>query len=142
MKPLAALRVFLCLAWLVTPRFTRAMDDLLQNLAEPVWREAFSAVRQEVLLDVVAVGLEQGRRAAQAADLLLRPLDHAMLLAALGIEHLAGAGYLAALLRACLRLQLGHLALLNEPCAGLSPDAARMLAVASKANRHGSPNGR
>src|SRR5215212_6893314 len=83
--------------------------------------EAFSAVRQEVLLDVVAVGLEQGRRAAQVADLLLRPLDHAVLLAALGIEHLAGAGDLETLLRAGLRLQLGHLALLTSRSAGSRP---------------------
>src|SRR5215216_5502614 len=104
--------------------------------------EAFSAVRQEVLLDGVAVGLEHGRRAAQVANLLLRPLDHAVLLAALGVEHLAGAGDLEALLRARLGLQLGHLALLNEPCGGLSPVSGSNACCLSKANRHGSPNGR
>ena len=40
-----------------------------------------SAVRQEVLLDVVAVGLEQDGRAAQIADLLGRAFDHAVALA-------------------------------------------------------------
>src|ERR1700733_8508942 len=71
-----------------------------------------SGVRQEVFLDVVAVGLEQHVGAAQLADLLLGPLDHAVALAALGIEHLAGARHLEALFSARFGLQLGHFALL------------------------------
>src|SRR6185295_5023568 len=71
-----------------------------------------SGVRQEVFLDLVAVGLEQHVGAAQLADLLLGPLDHAVALAALGIEHLAGARDLEALFGAGFGLQLGHFALL------------------------------
>src|SRR5579859_5195990 len=71
-----------------------------------------SGVRQEVLLDVVAIGLEQHARAAELTNLLLRPLDHAVALAALGVQHFAGGGYLEALFGARLGLQLGHLALL------------------------------
>src|SRR4051812_21529050 len=70
------------------------------------------SVRQEILLDVVAVGLEQHAGAAQLADLLLGPLDHAVALAALGVHHLAGGGHLEALFSARFGLQLGHLALL------------------------------
>src|SRR5262249_53818309 len=76
-----------------------------------------SAVGQKVFLDVVAVRLEQHVGAAQLPDLLLGPLDHAVALAALGIEHLAGAGDLEALLGARLGLDLGHLALLFRPAA-------------------------
>src|SRR5690242_11932843 len=71
-----------------------------------------SGVRQEVLLDVVAVGLEQHAGAAQLTNLLLRPLDHAVALAALGMHHLAGGSHLEALFSARFGLQLGHLALL------------------------------
>src|ERR1700759_3341125 len=71
-----------------------------------------SGVRQEVLLDVVAVGLEQHARAAELTNLLLRPLDHAVALAALGVHHLAGGSHLEALFGARFGLQLGHLALL------------------------------
>src|SRR6185369_12636486 len=71
-----------------------------------------SGVRQEVLLDVVAVGLEQHAGAAQLPDLLLRPLDHAVALAALGVHHFAGGSHLEALFGAGFGLQLGHLALL------------------------------
>src|SRR5262245_22230384 len=71
-----------------------------------------SAVRHPILLDVVAVGLEQHVGAAQLPDLLLGPLDHAVALARLGIQHLAGAGDLEALFSARLGLDLGHLALL------------------------------
>ncbi len=70
-----------------------------------------SAVGQEVLLDVVTIGLEQNVGAAQVPDLLVGPLDHAVALAALGVQHLAGARDLKALFSARLRLQLGHLAL-------------------------------
>src|ERR1700750_685979 len=71
-----------------------------------------SGVRQEVLLDVVAVGLEQHARAAELTNLLLRPLDHAVTLTALGMHHLASGSHLEALLGARFGLQLGHLALL------------------------------
>src|SRR6202012_2258185 len=71
-----------------------------------------SGVRQEVLLDVVAVGLEQHAGAAELANLLLRPLDHAVALAALGLHDLACGGHLEALFGARFGLQLGHLALL------------------------------
>src|SRR5580693_8759929 len=63
-------------------------------------REKGSAVRQEEFLDLVAVGLEQNRRAAQIADLLGRALDHAVALAALGVDDLAGPGDFEALFRA------------------------------------------
>src|ERR1700760_2293080 len=77
----------------------------------PGWDER-SGVRQEVLLDVVAVGLEQHAGAAELTNLLLRPLDHAVALAALGVHHLAGGSHLEALFGARFGLQLGHLALL------------------------------
>src|SRR5438445_3777215 len=73
---------------------------------------ARSGVRQEILLDVVAVGLEQHAGAAKLTNLLLCPLDHAMALAALGVHHLAGSSHLEALFSARLGLQFGHLALL------------------------------
>src|ERR1700678_212056 len=75
-------------------------------------RKVRSRVRQEVFLDVVAVGLEQHAGAAELSDLLLRPLDHAMALAALGVQHFACGSHLEALFSARLGLQLGHLALL------------------------------
>src|SRR3954452_12445895 len=75
-------------------------------------RRTRSGVRQEIFLDVVAVGLEQHASAAQLADLLLGPLDHAVALAALGVHHLAGGRHFEALLGARFGLQLGHLALL------------------------------
>src|SRR4051812_36494581 len=71
-----------------------------------------SGVRQEVFLDVVAVGLEQHAGAAELTNLLLRPLDHAMALAALGGQYFTGGSHLEALFSARLGLQLGHLALL------------------------------
>src|SRR5580658_4663811 len=71
-----------------------------------------SAVRQKVLFDVVAVGLEQHVGAAQLADLLFGTLDHAVALARLRVEDLAGPRHLEALFRARLGLDLGHLALL------------------------------
>src|ERR1700730_13710846 len=73
-----------------------------------------SAVGQEKLFDVVAVGLEHHPRAAVIADLLVGPLDHAVTLAGLRRHHLAAAGYLEALLRARFGLDLGHLALLRR----------------------------
>src|SRR6266566_7315410 len=71
-----------------------------------------SAVRQEIFLDVIAVGLEQHVGAAQLADLLFGALDHAVALARLRIEDLAGTGHLEALFSARFGLHLGHLALL------------------------------
>jgi hypothetical protein len=65
---------------------------------------------QEVLLDVVAVGLEQDPGAAEIADLLGRAADHHVPLAALGVLDLAGRGDLEALFGAALGLQLGHFA--------------------------------
>src|SRR5882672_4787107 len=73
---------------------------------------ARSGVRQEIFLDVVAVGLEQHAGAAELTNLFLRPLDHAVALAALGVHHFAGGSHLEALFSARLGLQLGHLALL------------------------------
>src|SRR5580692_1391363 len=75
-------------------------------------KQSRSGVRQEVLLDVVAVGLEQHARAAELANLLLRPLDHAVALAALGGHDFASGSHLEALFSARFGLQLGHLALL------------------------------
>src|ERR1700758_4821130 len=97
-----------------------------------------SGVRQEVLLDVVAVGLEQHARAAQLTNLLLRPLDHAVALAALGMHHLAGGSHLEALFGARFGLELGHLALLNgrntkSPAGGVR--TAKMLVRALKVLR-------
>src|SRR5580692_11722639 len=103
-KPLAALSTFLCLAWEVTPRLTRAMIQISGKGL---------AVRQEEFLDLVAVGLEQHRRAAQITDLLGRALDHTVAPPALGIDDLAGPGNFEALFRARFGLQLGHLALLR-----------------------------
>src|SRR6266481_6087013 len=76
------------------------------------WTGTRSGVRQEKFLDVVAIGLEQHAGAAQLANLLLGPLDHAVALAALGGHHFAGGSHLEALFSARLGLQLGHLALL------------------------------
>src|ERR1044072_4544462 len=97
-KPFAAFRTFLCLAWDVTTRFIRAMTDLLYaDLRVQKSKSDRSAVGQPVFLDVVAVGLEQHVGAAQLADLLLGPLDHAVTFARVGRQHLAGAGNLEAL---------------------------------------------
>src|SRR5580704_10327158 len=93
-----------------------------------------SGVRQEVLLDVVAVGLEQHAGAAKLTNLLLRPLDHAVALAALGGHHFAGGSHLEALFSARLGLQLGHLALLlpRKKRARRGAFAAKMLVRALK----------
>src|SRR3569623_935300 len=72
-----------------------------------------SGVWQEVLIDVVAVGLEQDTGDAQLHDLLLGPLDHEVALACKGGHNLARTGHFKALFGARLGLQLGHLALLN-----------------------------
>src|SRR5580692_770922 len=70
------------------------------------------AFEQPVFLDPVTVGLEQHLGAAMVADLLRRPLDHAVTFARLGEQHLPGAGDLEALLGARFGLEFGHLALL------------------------------
>src|ERR1700680_1859591 len=75
-------------------------------------RSERSGVRQEIFLDVVAVGLEQHAGAAELTNLLLGPLDHAVAFAALGGHHFAGGSHLEALVSARFGLQLGHLALL------------------------------
>src|SRR5260370_558724 len=77
-------------------------------------RPARSAVRQEILDDVVAVGLEHHAGAAVLADLLLGPLDHAVALAGHRRLHLAAGGDLEALFSARLGLQLGHFSLLQS----------------------------
>src|ERR1700759_1074838 len=82
------------------------------RLNRPRARPERSGVRQEVFLDVVAVGLEQHAGAAKLTNLLLRPLDHAVTLAALGMHDFAVGSHLEALFGARLGLQLGHLALL------------------------------
>src|ERR1700679_4018927 len=86
---------------------------MTDSRADAARRKLRSGVRQEVFLDVVAVGLEQHAGAAKLPDLLLRPLDHAVALAALGVHHFAGGSHLEALFGARLGLQLGHLALLS-----------------------------
>src|SRR5271154_3385598 len=91
-----------------------------------------SAVRQKVLLDLVAVGLEHHVGAAQLADLLLGALDHAVTLARLRIEDLSGPRHLEALLGAGLGLDLGHLALLKNARLG---DRRRSL-VFARADEH------
>src|SRR3977135_3663628 len=60
-------------------------------------RGSRSGVRQEVFLDVVAVGLEQHAGAAKLTNLLLGPLDHAVALAGVGRHHFAGGSHLEAL---------------------------------------------
>src|SRR5580700_4524891 len=111
-----------------------------------------SAVRQKVLLDVVAVGLEQHVGAAQLADLLLGALDHAVALARMRIEDFASAGHLEALFGARFGLDLGHLALLwpysplyppplaGEGRVGAGRKCSEMSGCAWRTSRrHGSP---
>src|SRR6516162_10116928 len=74
-----------------------------------------STVRQEIFLDVIAVGLEQHVGAAQLANLFFGPLDHAVALARLLIEDLARGGHFEALLGARFGLHLGHFALPVSP---------------------------
>ena len=112
-----------------------------------------SGVRQEILLDVVAIGLEQHARTSVLTNLLLRPLDHSVALAGVGRHHFACSGHFEALFGARLGLQLGHLALL-WPARLVRPKGAapaKMLARALKVldllphggsqhgHRHGSP---
>src|SRR5262249_11276975 len=101
-----------------------------------------SAVGQPILLHNVAVGLEHDARAAVVADLLGGPLDHAVALARVRGQHLAGAGDLEALLGAGLGLHLGHLGhLLDRPETGARARITAMLAQdsAERLRRHGSP---
>src|ERR1700710_1185014 len=93
-----------------------------------------SGVRQEIFLDIVAVGLEQHAGAAKLTNLLLGPLDHAVALAALGGHHFAGGSHLEALFSARFGLQLGHLALLlaSAQRAPRSARPAKMLVRALK----------
>src|SRR5215212_7808815 len=71
-------------------------------------------VGQEILLDPLAIGFEHDRGAAQLADGLRGPLDHAVALALMGVDHFSGAGHLESLLGARFGLQFGHLALLTR----------------------------
>src|ERR1700750_576647 len=80
------------------------------KVEDRAWR---SGVRQEILLDVVAIGLEQHAGAAELTNLLLRPLDHAVAFTGLGGHNFASGSHLEALFSARLGLQLGHLALLS-----------------------------
>src|SRR5262245_45926991 len=99
------------------------MADLLRVYLGLRWEalKARLAVGQPVFLDVVTIRLEQDVGAAELADLLLGPLDHAVALAGLRIQHLPGAGDLEALFGARLGLDLGHLALLSAACRGRRP---------------------
>src|SRR5215467_2708771 len=103
----------------------------------PPERGGRSAVRQIILLDLIAIGLEQHGGAAQLADLLLGALDHAVTLAGLLVEHHPARGHLEALLGAGFGLELGHLALL---CGGGHGPAGRMCSFErADHRRHGSP---
>src|SRR5258705_13507042 len=86
-----------------SPLIARMSDGLPRERGSAKWDGiAFlrSGVRQEIFLDVVAVGLEQHAGAAELTNLLLGPLDHAVALAALGVHHFAGGGHLEALFSA------------------------------------------
>src|SRR4051794_7212793 len=87
-------------------------DEWPRGRGSAEWTGTRSGVRQEIFLDVVAIGLEQHAGAAQLTDLLFGPLDHAVALAALGGHHFAGGSHLEALFSARFGLKLGHLALL------------------------------
>src|ERR1044072_5184479 len=102
-----------------------------------------SAVRQKVLLHVLAVRLEEDARAAKLADLLVGPLDHTVTLALLRMHHLPGTSDLEALLGARLGLHLGHFARLrNEKGAKIRrsgrPTPWRQRHPSHR-HRHGSP---
>src|SRR3954466_10846467 len=104
-------------------------------------------VGQKILLDPLTIGLEQDVSAAQLADRLGGPLDHAVALALVGVDDFSGAGHLESLLGARFGLQFGHLALLtrlpkaNRPC---PPQMALEIELAriEHSRRHGSPFGR
>src|SRR5712672_1539332 len=81
-----------------SPLISRMGDGLPRERGSAKWdRVLRSGVRQEIFLDVVAVGLEQHAGAAELTNLLLGPLDHAVALAALGGHHFAGGSHLEAL---------------------------------------------
>src|SRR3954447_16623219 len=95
----------------------------------PLSANGRSGVRQIILLDLVTVGLEQHRGAAQLADLLFGPFDHPVTLVGLLIKHLPASRHLEALFGARLGLELGHLALLCGNSHGQMsgrPDFARL----------------
>jgi hypothetical protein len=56
-----------------------------------------SSVWQKIFDNIIAIAFEQHISAAQIADLLIRPFDHAMALARLGIKHFPSRSYLKAL---------------------------------------------
>src|ERR1041384_6804535 len=93
----------------------------------PMRRAEPLAVGQEILDDVVAVGLEHHTGAAVLADLLLGPLDHAVALAGHRRLHLATGGDLEALFGARLGLQLGHFALLQSAASDAAKNRARRI---------------
>src|SRR4029079_3718294 len=78
----------------------------------PLSANGRSGVGQIILFDLVAVGLEQHRGAAQLAGLLFGPFDHPVTLVGLLIKHLPAGRPTAPLFGARLGLELGHLALL------------------------------
>src|SRR6478752_7251020 len=111
----------------------------------PLSANGRSGVGQIILFDLVAVGLEQHRGAAQLADLLFGPFDHPVTLVGLLIKHLPAGRHLEALFGARLGLELGHLALLCGDSHGLMsgrPDFARLSVLMCTSRRHGSPFGR
>src|SRR5262245_6626589 len=112
------------------------MADLLRVYLGLRWEalKARLAVGQPVFLDVVTIRLEQDVGAAELADLLLGPLDHAVALAGLCIEHLPGPGDLEALFGARLGLDLGHLALLSAAQGGPTAPSAVQFARCERAD--------
>src|SRR5690606_18897374 len=76
----------------------------------------FQAVRRENLHNPLGIRLGDEGRAAQIADLLVGPFDHAVTLASLAALHLARGCEAETLLHTTLGLQFGHFALrLWEP---------------------------
>src|SRR3546814_17761181 len=96
-KPFDCLMTFLCRAWVVTPRLTRAIVPFLP-----------SGHSQEVLENDPRVAvLEDLRAAVRPLHLLRPPAQHVAELGAVEPD-LAGRGNAEALLGAALVLQLGH----------------------------------
>jgi hypothetical protein len=85
------------------------MAMLLQEMALANRPVDLEAIRQE-LLHNSRIGITKHAGSARLADELLRPLDHAVPLARLRGEHLAGSRYLEALFRPALGFHLGHFA--------------------------------
>ena len=102
-----------------------------------------SAVGQEVFFDIGRITLEQDGGATIVADLLVGPLDHAVTLASMGVNHLAASRHFEPLFRGRLRLHLGHLALLQdgEPSETFSSTSCEAVSSPNerKTDRHGSP---